>query len=321
MASASERFQSPIPGSIKKKLFVDTKVKPGQSLLQNKTMVIVAVDEKGNQKYIPVQDIQEVNSVAQQPPPVVTNAKPKRQGSFPLFFRKFYYLAFVRLMQLLNNLNVDDVNLKRKIFTCFEHTIVENTDLMKDRHLDQILMCAIYVILKVSENAKEFSEIMLYYRQQPQAHSHVYRSVLLGKNIKILPESNDKREEEKVAPTELAGNLTTYEEEVRCDLIKFYNAIYIQREKQYALKFASASQDKDLHLSPLPVTKPIIQASPIRRNVTDNVFIRPLEQNNSPSQVKQYSYYFSRSPSKVIYFFSKILARNGCEFLSLFLLL
>lgn len=51
--------------------------------------------------------------------------------------------------ELCNQLSVTDTELKRKIFTCFEHCIIENTDLMKDRHLDQILMCAVYVVCKV----------------------------------------------------------------------------------------------------------------------------------------------------------------------------
>lgn len=83
--SASERFQSPVAGNVvKKKLFTidSSKVKPGQSVL-NKTMAIV-VDDKGNQRYIPLTDVQEV-AITQ--PPTVT-PKPKRHGSLALFFRK-----------------------------------------------------------------------------------------------------------------------------------------------------------------------------------------------------------------------------------------
>lgn len=51
--------------------------------------------------------------------------------------------------ELCTQLSVTDTELQRKIFTLFEHCIIENTDLMKDRHLDQILMCAVYVVCKV----------------------------------------------------------------------------------------------------------------------------------------------------------------------------
>ena len=37
-----------------------------------------------------------------------------------------------------------------RIWTCFEHSLIHLPELMKDRHLDQLLMCAIYVMGKVS---------------------------------------------------------------------------------------------------------------------------------------------------------------------------
>ena len=36
-----------------------------------------------------------------------------------------------------------------RMWTCFEHTLMNMTELMKDRHIDQILMCSIYVMGKV----------------------------------------------------------------------------------------------------------------------------------------------------------------------------
>ncbi|GIY26106.1 retinoblastoma-like protein 1 [Caerostris extrusa] len=57
---------------------------------------------------------------------------------------------------------------------------MKHTDLMCDRHLDQLLMCSVYVICKVTKEDRSFQEIMKHYRLQPQAASHVYRSVLLA---------------------------------------------------------------------------------------------------------------------------------------------
>ncbi|XP_061206538.1 retinoblastoma-like protein 2 [Neopsephotus bourkii] len=50
---------------------------------------------------------------------------------------------------------------------------------MMDRHLDQLLMCAIYIMAKVTKEDRSFQNIMRCYRTQPQAKSHVYRSVLI----------------------------------------------------------------------------------------------------------------------------------------------
>ncbi|KAL1110509.1 hypothetical protein AAG570_008037 [Ranatra chinensis] len=76
------------------------------------------------------------------------NKKPKRTGAIALFFRKFYYLASVRMEDMCNQLGLIDKELRLKIWTCFELSIVNHVGLMLDRHLDQILMCAIYVICK-----------------------------------------------------------------------------------------------------------------------------------------------------------------------------
>ena len=37
----------------------------------------------------------------------------------------------------------------RKIWTCLEYSIVHHTHLLQDRHLDQLIMCAVYVVCKV----------------------------------------------------------------------------------------------------------------------------------------------------------------------------
>lgn len=111
--------------------------------------------------------------------PSETMNRPKRAGSLGLFFRKVYHLAGVRLKELCDRLSVFDDELKRKIWTCFEYSLMQHIDLMRDRHLDQLLMCAVYVICKVTKEDRSFQEIMKYYRLQPQAASHVYRSVLL----------------------------------------------------------------------------------------------------------------------------------------------
>jgi retinoblastoma-like protein 1 len=70
--------------------------------------------------------------------------------SIKLFFRKFYQLAHLRLKDLHKNLQfTNNTDLLRKIWTLFEYAILEHTTLMKDRHLDQILMCCVYVLCKI----------------------------------------------------------------------------------------------------------------------------------------------------------------------------
>lgn len=53
-----------------------------------------------------------------------------------------------RLRELCSTLEISD-ELRLKIWTCFEYSLVHCSCLMVDRHLDQLLMCAIYIIAKV----------------------------------------------------------------------------------------------------------------------------------------------------------------------------
>lgn len=55
----------------------------------------------------------------------------------------------MRLRDICVKLDICEA-LRLKIWTCVEHSLVHCTDLILDRHLDQILMCAIYVMAKVA---------------------------------------------------------------------------------------------------------------------------------------------------------------------------
>lgn len=117
-------------------------------------------------------------------------SSPLRKGSLSLFFRKVYHLASVRLRDLCAKLDISS-ELRRKIWTCFEYSLVHCTDMMMDRHLDQLLMCAVYVMAKVTKEDKSFQNIMKCYRTQPQASSNVYRSVLISVRKRRHSGAND----------------------------------------------------------------------------------------------------------------------------------
>ena len=62
--------------------------------------------------------------------------------------QQVYHLASVRLRDLCVKLDISD-ELRKKIWTCFEYSLVHCPEIMMDRHLEQLLMCAIYVMAKV----------------------------------------------------------------------------------------------------------------------------------------------------------------------------
>ncbi|CAG9564115.1 unnamed protein product [Danaus chrysippus] len=161
ISAAIDRYLTPMADQAKKQLFKDN-IKPGQSLL---------VQTNNNVK----QEAQQVPVV----PPVETtpNTTPKKaNNSLILFFRKFYSLAVIRMNDLCTRLKLTDDELKRKIWTCVEHSLMNQTQLMRDSN----------------QVERTFADIMRCYRQRPLADNHVYRSVLINKgNDEESPERGD----------------------------------------------------------------------------------------------------------------------------------
>lgn len=108
----------------------------------------------------------------------------KRTTSLSIFFRKFYMLAYKRLNVLFQDLEFEDNVWLDQIWTIFEHSIVKHVQLMKNRHMDQLIMCSVYVLAKVKreEQKYQFKTIMVKYRNQPHSMSHIYRNVYLRPN-------------------------------------------------------------------------------------------------------------------------------------------
>ncbi|XP_047669885.1 retinoblastoma-like protein 1 isoform X2 [Tachysurus fulvidraco] len=230
--------------------------------------------------------------------------KPRRTGSLALFFRKVYHLASVRLRDLCLKLDIS-AELRSKIWTCFEQSLVHCTDMMKDRHLDQIMLCAVYIISKISKEEHTFQDIMKCYRSQPQANSHIYRSVLLRKIV------HDQQTDEKMEvdpPTDQTTVRTdpgakakadSESDEDRGDLIQFYNSVYVLKMKSFALKYAHPAADRvdASQLSPFPSLR-AQPLSPRRISQRHSVYLSPHKNGSCLKPSSAYTYKFTGSPSK-----------------------
>lgn len=255
----------------------------------------------------------------------------KKYGSLGIFLRKLYHMAYVRLNDLCEKLEIG-TDLQKKIWTCFEHSLVENNEMLHDRHIDQLLMCAVYVMAKVTKEDKSFHDIMRCYRSQPQATSDVYRRVLIQKATtcqskeKSTQESEDnektrdtmkksgdvevKKEaeglvDEKNVDVEMKDVKKEDEdddvkENVYNDLIQFYNIVYIKKIKEFALKFASNRVTLDAPpLSPLPVSRKQIH-SPRKVSRQHQVFISPIKPHAHMTPRSKMLYCFdSDSPKRL----------------------
>uniref|UniRef100_A0A8C0BM65 RB transcriptional corepressor like 1 n=1 Tax=Buteo japonicus TaxID=224669 RepID=A0A8C0BM65_9AVES len=218
-------------------------------------------------------------------------SKPKKTGSLALFYRKVYHLASVRLRDLCLKLDVSN-DLRRKIWTCFEFTLVHCADLMKDRHLDQLLLCAFYIMAKVTKEERTFQDIMKSYRNQPQANSHVSKYALLLLDSSVKTGSSSGRS--------AAENSSESGTEERGDLIKFYNAVYVGRVKSFALKYDITNQDHIMEAPPLSPFPNIKQqpVSPRRISQQHSVYVSPHKNGACLTPRTALLYKFNGSPSK-----------------------
>lgn len=75
-----------------------------------------------------------------------------------------YHLASVRLRDLCWKLDISS-DLRGKIWTCFEHTLIHCTELMKGRHLDQLLLCSVYIMSKVRKRTTNWNNRLKFLRK------------------------------------------------------------------------------------------------------------------------------------------------------------
>ncbi|XP_026838870.1 retinoblastoma family protein isoform X2 [Drosophila erecta] len=195
-------------------------------------------------------------------------------GALQIFLRKVYLLGWLRIQKLCMELSLSEET-HEYIWHIFEHSITHETELMKDRHLDQNIMCAIYIYIRVKRmEDPKFSDIMRAYRNQPQAVNSVYREVFIGINADGEPEVKD--------------------------IIHFYNSTYVPVIRQFAIDYLNVTPDvsgriSDLQLSPHPKER---AAQPKKVTQNHSLFVSQMSKNEIQQSPNQMVYSFCRSPAK-----------------------
>ncbi|XP_036952703.1 retinoblastoma-like protein 2 isoform X3 [Acanthopagrus latus] len=237
-------------------------------------------------------------STDQQRPPSA-DARPRISSPLHLFARKVYSLMARRLRELCSTLRISD-ELRLKIWTCFEYSLVHCTDLMVDRHLDQLLMCAIYIIAKITNEEILFKHIMECYNSQPLANRSVCKNVLISnrRDAESLPPGNENNGEDIngiPTPNTPSSHYSRPCQEERGNLIYFYNQIYTTKMESFAKQFAPSSGADTPPLSPYPRQG---NASPRRWRLSGSrsFFISPYNTETAPPSTSGLSYYFNSSP-------------------------
>ncbi|KAK5970732.1 Retinoblastoma-associated protein A domain protein [Trichostrongylus colubriformis] len=254
------------------------------------------------------------------------------------FFSKLYYLASLRLTDICERIRVDDRG-RRMMWTLLEYILKEERSLFTDRHLDQNLLCIVYVVCKANKADVSFVDIMSHYRNQPQARSHIYRSVRVDSSI--CPSNGTSRREgvssgdssaassqqlrshsavgpSPEKPVSLDGSVpiavpTTPEPQSTAsghhvDLIVYYNKVFLPRVEEF---MRDLSENSTLaSLTPMPARR-IPLGTPLKRSLSDKVTVVPYSQMSYMQRdTNTIRYRISQSPSRDFRAINRLLSKN-----------
>ncbi|XP_049597664.1 retinoblastoma-associated protein [Syngnathus scovelli] len=180
------------------------------------------------------------------------NLRQLKSNSLSLFYKKLYRLAYTRLKMLCSYLLSSHPELEPIIWTLFQHTLQHKYELMRDRHLDQLMMSAMYAICKVKGLDLRFKAIVSSYKNMPNTNQETFKHVLIT--------------------------------EGRYDsIIIFYNDIFMQELKTNILQYASTRPPAISPIPQIPRSPYKFPSSPLRVPGSSNVYISPMKNSRSPS--------------------------------------
>lgn len=294
--------KAPNPDSAKKRLFLMDGDEPSKTETPGNepTPETEASQEK---KDTPKESTAAISFMSPFKAPIPNGSASKRKpgsSSLNLFFRKYYSTAALRMRHLCAQLRLSS-EMMVEIWNIFEYSVVKCTkELICDRHLDQMVMCSIYLYARIKKHTKMFADIMKAYRTLPQSYSHVYRSVFISRGSAEQqslaqqdgPNSNIEggTESRRVLPGDMAGVSVQHGDEERGDIIRFYNTVYITKMQDLVTQFGS-EDGRSLMLSPLPkTTNRCLLQSPKKIDYRYSVYVTPREKSSdlkeSPNAIK-----------------------------------
>jgi retinoblastoma-like protein 1 len=199
--------------------------------------------------------------------------------SIKVFFQKVSKLAAVRIQFLCGRLQQAQ-QVADHVLHALNHALNHETSLFFNRHIDQVILCCLYGICKVSKANVAFRDIIYHYRKQPQCKPYVFRNVLLDAAV--------NKNVGKVGQARTG------------DIIKFYNEVFVPSTKSFLLHLGSnagLSVPKNIAVpeernlleaqapaSPSPSTFPALpDMSPKKVSAKHNVYVSPLPSNKVDS--------------------------------------
>jgi len=95
-----------------------------------------------------------------------------------IFFSKILKLAAIRIRNLCERLRY--VEQTERVYNIFKQILDQQTALFFNRHVDQLILCSLYGVAKVSQLTLTFKEIVNNYKREQQCKPEVFRSVFVG---------------------------------------------------------------------------------------------------------------------------------------------
>lgn len=183
-----------------------------------------------------------------QPPnqPAALTPRPAKSNSLSLFYKKLYRLAYNRLKMLCSYLLSLHPELEPIIWTLFQHTLQDEYEIMRDRHLDQLMMSAMYAIAKVKSVDLRFKTIVTAYKTMPNTKQETFKHVLITE-----------------------GNYDS--------IIVFYNQVFMQKLKTNILQYAAPRPPTLSPIPQIPRSPYKFPNSPLRVPGSSNVYISPMK--------------------------------------------
>ncbi|EQC37647.1 hypothetical protein SDRG_05238 [Saprolegnia diclina VS20] len=168
-------------------------------------------------------------------------ATPARFCMLQLFFRKVLALAANRIYALGQHLKLDAMYLNQ-IWTSVKECISNHAELLRDRHLDHVILCSFYGVCKVNHVAPEVT-----FKRVLDAYKRTYPSSAKASIVREIPLDKPA---------------------VKGDVIKFYNRCFIPTLKAFLLQF----QLHDRQEAAADAVTPFVQHLP-NVGVSDNEVI------------------------------------------------
>lgn len=178
--------------------------------------------------------------------PTPQHPRQAKSNSLSLFYKKLYRLAYTRLKMLCSYLLSFHPELEPIIWTLFQHTLQHEYELMRNRHLDQLMMSAMYAIAKVKSVDLRFKTIVTAYKNMPNTKQETFKHVLISE-----------------------GNYDS--------IIVFYNQVFMQRLKTNILQYASPRPPTLSPIPQIPRSPYKFPNSPLRVPGSNNVYISPMK--------------------------------------------